>query len=80
MLMTKLDYGVVELRLRAIMDQQGISRGALSRYVGTRFEVVDRWYNGELDKLDLDILARICCALECDVSDLLVYHPRNEDT
>ena len=78
MLITKQDYGVVELRLKEIMEQKGITRGLLSRCVGTRFEVIDRWYNGDLDKLDLDILARICCALECEISDILVYHPRSE--
>lgn len=73
MITTPKDYGAVELRLKAIMDEKQIKRGTLARCVGTRFEVIDRWYHGDVDKLDMDVLARICCVLECEVADLLVY-------
>ena len=56
------------------MDERGITRNELARSVQTRFEVVDKWYKNEVEKLDLDILARLCFALDCKVEDLLVYH------
>lgn len=62
-----------EMRLARMLDEKGISRYALAKRTGTRFEVIDRWYNGNVEKMDLDILARICYVLECDVSDILVY-------
>lgn len=67
------DYGKVELRLRQIMEQRSIARGTLAKAIGCRFEVVDRWYRGNVSELDLDILARICCVLSCQVEDILVY-------
>ena len=72
-LITINDYGRINLCLKELMDEKHISRNALARAVNTRFEVINKWYNGNLDKLDLDILARICCVLECDASDIIKY-------
>ena len=66
-------YGRIELRLKEIMDKKSISRNTLARSINVRFEVIDRWYNGKVEKLDLDIFARICFVLGCDISDLLFY-------
>ncbi len=67
------EYGKIKLKLRDLLDQRGISRYALARSINARFEVVDRWYEGNVEKLDLDILARICFTLSCDISDMLEY-------
>ena len=53
------------------MDSKGITRGSLARSINTRFEVIDKWYNGNIEKIDLDILARICFVLDCEVEDIL---------
>ena len=67
------EYGKIYLNLKEVMDNNGITRNALARSVNTRFEVVDKWYKGEVEKIDLDILARICYVLKCDVKDILCY-------
>lgn len=70
------EYGRVELRLRELMDQRGISRNRMARLVNTRYEVIDKWYKNQVEKIDADILARICFVLRCGVGDLLVYRER----
>lgn len=72
-LIVSQSYGRVSLRLREIMDTRGINRNELARSVNVRFEVIDRWYRGDVEKLDLDILARICCVLDCTPEVLLQY-------
>jgi len=44
-------------------------RNGLATAINVRFEVVDKWYKGEIEKMDLDVLARICCVLECEVDN-----------
>ncbi|MGN0135308.1 helix-turn-helix domain-containing protein [Anaerotignum sp.] len=71
----RADYGSVELRLKEIMEERGITRNQLAKLIDARFEVVNKWYQGEVEKMDLDILARICYALDCTTEDLLRYVP-----
>lgn len=66
-------YGHIELKLKEVMDRRSISRNALARAVNTRFEVIDKWYQGHVEKIDADILARICYVLECTPGDIIQY-------
>lgn len=77
--LVRANYGHVELRLKEIMDARGISRNQLAKRIDARFEVVGKWYKGEVEKMDLDILARICYALDCTAEDIIRYVPGNEE-
>lgn len=72
-LFTINEYGTIEIKLKEIMDTQGISRYALARAVDTRFEVIDKWYHGHVEKIDSDILARICFVLDCKPGDIIQH-------
>lgn len=67
------DYGKVQVNLKSIMDARGITRNALAKKINTRFEVISRWYNGDVESMDLDILARILFVLDCSIEDILTY-------
>ncbi len=66
-------YGSIEINLREIMDKKNITRNALARAINARFEVIDKWYNGRVEKIDADVLARICYVLECTPADIIIY-------
>ena len=55
------------------MDEKKVTRNALARAVNVRFEVIDKWYNGHIERMDMDILARICFVLECTPGDIIKY-------
>lgn len=73
------DYGRVEMHLGELMDRMQINRNTLARSADTRFEVIRKWYDGEVEKMDLDVLARICYVLDCSVSDILEYRAEPKD-
>ena len=67
------DYGKVTFRVKDIMDKQNMTRGRLSKLANIRFEVADKWYNGNVERIDTDVLARICFALNCKIEDVMIY-------
>lgn len=71
-------YGHIEISLKKYMDEKKISRNALARAINTRFEVIDKWYHGNVEKIDADILARICFVLECTPGDIIKYISDNQ--
>ena len=71
-------YGRIELYLKEIMDKQNLTRNAVARAIDTRFEVVNKWYNGSVEKIDADILARLCYVLNCKAGDLIKYVPPDD--
>ena len=76
--MIERDYPHIRMNLRAYMEKLGISRNSLARAVNTRFEVINKWYAGDVEKVDLDVLSRVCYILECEPGDLLLLHEVEE--
>lgn len=70
---TPSSYGCVRIRLKELMRQRGLTRYRLARLADTRFEVVEKWCSGTVERIDADVLARFCYVLECEVEDILQY-------
>lgn len=62
---------VVNVQLKKILEEQNISRFKLSTDTKTKMDTINRMYYNNIYKIDLDVLARICVYLHCDISDLL---------
>lgn len=72
-IITIKEYGKIDILLKDILDERGLSRNYLATAANTRFEVINKWYNNQVEKLDLDVLARICYVLDCSPEDLIRY-------
>ena len=72
-ILTIKEYGKIDVELRKLMDEKGLNRNFIAKATNTRFEVINKWYNNEVEKMDLDVLARICYALDCSPSDIIKY-------
>ena len=73
------EYGKISITLKTVMDERKITRNALARAINARFEVIDKWYNGHIEKIDTDVLARICYVLECSPNDIISYSPDSNE-
>jgi len=69
----ELDYIHIYLHSACTSGAHGITRNALARAIDTRFEVIDKWYHGHVEKIDSDILARICFVLDCTPGDIIQH-------
>ena len=66
-------YGNISIHLKELMDARGITRYRMSKLADTRFEVVEKWYCGTIERIDADVLARFCYILNCDINDIIKY-------
>ena len=49
------EYGVVKVKLAALMDRRGITRNRLRTLTGIKYDVIDRYYKNEVvSMVDMD--------------------------
>lgn len=70
---TLKDYGKATIQLKQIIDKKKISRNRLCNMIATNYDLVNRYYNNKVVRIDLDIIARMCYVLDCDINDLIKY-------
>lgn len=67
-------YGKIKLKLAEVMDKKGITRNKMRTITGVKYEVIDRYYKAKnIERVDLDFLAKVCYVLDCKIEDLLEY-------
>lgn len=71
--MKDIESGHIEIRLKEIMENQGISINKLACRAEMQRTQLKKYMNNNVQRVDLAILCRLCYCLECDLSDLLVY-------
>ncbi len=76
--MKDIEFGTINVHLKAIMEEQGISINKLAFRAEMQRSQLRSYMNGKIQRLDMAILARLCYALECDLHDLLEYVPPTE--
>ena len=67
-------YGSISIHLKEIIEARGITRYRLAKLADTRFEVVEKWCSGTVERIDTDVLARFCYILNCEITDIIKYH------
>ncbi|MDO4808397.1 MAG: helix-turn-helix transcriptional regulator [Eubacteriales bacterium] len=71
--MQDIKHGKVVLKLDQVVKAQGISISKLAFRAEMQRTQLKSYMKNEVQRVDLDILARLCHALECDITDLLEY-------
>lgn len=69
------DYGKVYLNLDELIKEKGISKNQLSYKSRMSHTQINKFCNGIAARIDLNTIARLCYALECEVSELIIYEP-----
>lgn len=67
------NYGKIKFNIKDTMKKKNITRNKLAKLTGATYNVINRYYNNDISRLDLDVLARICYVLDCRVSDIITY-------
>ena len=68
-----MNYGTIRIKLDALIEEKGISKNKLSHRAEMQRTQINNYCNNKITRLDIDVLARICTVLECEIGDLLEF-------
>lgn len=71
--MKEFSYGKVTIKLKDLMTKEGISINKLSQAAQMQRYQLKKYINNSVQRIDLNVLARLCCVLECEIEDILEY-------
>lgn len=68
------DFGYISVKLDSIMKAKDITTYELSKKTNIRFQTISKLRSAnEVTRINLDVLAKLCYVLECNVDDLIEY-------
>ena len=72
-------YGTIKINLAKLIEESGMSNNKLSHRAEMQRTQINHYCNNTVTRLDIDVLARLCTVLECEIGDLLEFIPPNAD-
>ncbi|MBO5374125.1 MAG: helix-turn-helix transcriptional regulator [Clostridia bacterium] len=73
------EYGKIKIKLDEVLKSRGMSKNKLSHKAEMQRTQINNYCKNEITRLDTDVLARICTALDCKIEDILEFVPPKED-
>ena len=64
---------MIKLTLDEQLKKSGITRYELSKRTGIIYHTIDSYYKNQVVRYDSYILNKFCEALDCEISDIIVY-------
>ena len=62
---------MIRICLDKTLVKFNISRYELSKRTGIQYQIIDNYYKNKVKRYDSYVLERICCALNCDIDDVI---------
>lgn len=73
-----MEYGTIRIKLDELIKKKGISKNKLSHKAEMQRSQINNYCNNSISRLDIDVLARICTVLNCNIGELLEFVPPEE--
>ena len=68
-----------QINLTELIEQKRISKNKLCQRAEMQRTQLNSFCNNTITRLDVDVLARLCTVLECEIGDLLTFVPPSEN-
>ena len=72
------NFGTIVIQLDELIKKSGISKNKLCHRAELQRTQLNNYCNNNISRLDIDVLARICTVLNCEIGDLLKFIPPEE--
>lgn len=77
--MTDQDHGKIKIKIADVMKEKQISKTKLTYLAFLQLRQLNNLINEKAARVDFDVLARICNALDCKIEDILEYVPADPE-
>ena len=65
-------YHIYYVDIKTIMNSKNISQNILAKTTGLTINTIRTYYHSKIKRVDLDVLSRLCKALNCNVQDIII--------
>ena len=72
------DHGKIKIKINEMLEKRGISKTQVTYLAFIQRGQLKKLMDGEAARVDFDVLARICHALDCKIEDILEYVPTDQ--
>lgn len=69
------EYGTIKIKLAELIEAKELSKNKLSHKAEMQRTQINRYCNNTITLLDINVLARLCTVLDCEIGDLLEFVP-----
>ena len=70
---TVWDCGKLELRIEAVLKEKGISKNQICKEMDLQRPNFNRYCKNNFQRIDANLICKLCYYLDVDVADLIVY-------
>lgn len=74
------DCGEIRITLKEVMEERAISMNQLSFRAEMQRTQLRNYRDNKVQRVDIDILRRLCYVLECSLSELIRYVPSSSES
>ncbi len=71
-------YGNIVIKLNELIDKKQISKNKLCHKAEIQRTQLNKYCSNKVKRLDVDVLTRLCSALDCSIGELLEFVPPEE--
>lgn len=68
-----MQYGHLELHIEKLLKEKGISKNKLCKELDIPRANLNRYCRNEFQRLDAQLICKLCWYLECNVEELIEY-------
>lgn len=77
--MVNNEFGHIEIKLEEVIQTAGLSKNKVANLAQMQRKQLNNYCKGDMQRLDLEILSRLCYALDCSVCDIIEYRKPTEE-
>lgn len=68
-----MNYGHLELRINELLKERDISKNRICKDLDIPRSNFNRYCSGNFQRIDANLICKLCTYLDCDISDLIVH-------